>query len=74
MTAQMERHAVELGATVVGRIPYDPAVTAAQRQARPVVEYDPDGPAAQAMIQLWKNISANFIIPMSDQSRPVSAR
>ncbi len=73
MTARIERRAAELGATIAGRIPYDPAVTAAQRQARPVVEYDHDGPAAQAMIQLWKNLSANFINPAFDHSQPVSA-
>jgi MinD superfamily P-loop ATPase len=73
MTARIERRAAELGATVAGRIPYDPAVTAAQRQGRPVVEHD-RGPAAQAMIQVWKNLSAKFINPVSDQSQPVSAR
>ncbi len=73
MTARMERCAAELGATVAGRIPYDPAVTAAQRQARPVVEHD-HGPAATAITQLWKNLSANFINPVSDHSRPILAR
>jgi MinD superfamily P-loop ATPase len=72
MTARIECRAAELGATIAGRIPYDPAVTAAQRQGRPVVEHD-DGPAAQAMIQLWKDLSANFINPAFDHSQPVSA-
>ena len=74
MTARIERSAAELGATVVGRIPYDSAVTSAQRQGRPVVEYGPDGPAAQAIIQLWKNLSANITNPVSDHCQPVSAR
>jgi MinD superfamily P-loop ATPase len=74
MTAQIERRATALGATIVGRIPYDPAVTAAQRQGRPVVEYDPDGPAAQAIIHLWKNLSANCTNLMFDHSQPVLAR
>ena len=73
MTERIERRAAELGATVAGRIPYDPAVTAAQRQGRPVVEHD-RGPAAQAMIQVWKNLLANFTNPVSDHSQPVSAR
>jgi MinD superfamily P-loop ATPase len=73
MTARIERRAGELGAMVAGRIPYDPAVTAAQRQGQPVVEHD-RGPAAQAMIQLWKNLSANFVNPVLDHSQPVSAR
>jgi MinD superfamily P-loop ATPase len=58
MTARLERRAAELGATVAARIPYDPAVTTAQRQGRPVVELD-HGPAAEAIAQLWKNIWNN---------------
>ena len=73
MTARIERRAAELGATVAGRIPYDPAVTGAQRQGRPVVEHD-YGPAAQAMIQVWKNLLVNFTNPVSDHSQPVLAR
>lgn len=75
MTARMEGRAVECGAALAGRIPYDPAVTAAQRQGCPVVEFDPGnpGPAAQAMIQLWKKIS-DLINPISDPSRSISAR
>ncbi len=73
MTARIERRATELGAPVAGRIPYDPAVTAAQRQGRPVVEND-RGPAAQALIELWKNLSAECINPVSDHFQPVSAR
>jgi len=59
MTARMERHATDLGATVVDRIPYDPAVTTAQRQGRPVVEYD-HGPAATAITQLWELMKATL--------------
>lgn len=73
VTARIERSAAELGATVVGRIPYDPDVTAAQRQGRPVVEHD-HGPAAQAMIQLWKKLSTDFINPACDHSQPVLVR
>lgn len=77
MTARMERHAAELGATVAGRIPYDPAVTAAQRQGRPVVERD-HGLAAQAVLQLWKNLwkhlSPTFTNPVFVHSPPISAR
>ena len=56
---QIERRAAESGATVAGRIPYDPAVTAAQRQGVPVVEYG-DSPAAQALAQLWKTLAATL--------------
>jgi MinD superfamily P-loop ATPase len=74
LTARIERRAAELGATVAGRIPYDPSVTAAQRRGRPVVEYDPKSPAAQAIIQLWNNLAANFTNPVSAHFQPVSAR
>lgn len=73
MTARIKRRAAELGAAVAGRIPYDPAVTAAQRRGVPVVEHD-QGPAAQAMIELWKNLSAIAFNPVSDHSQPVSVR
>jgi MinD superfamily P-loop ATPase len=56
LAGRIERRAAELGAACVGRIPYDPAVTAAQREGRPVVEYN-HGPAAQALVQLWENVA-----------------
>ena len=72
LTARIEGRAVELGAAVVGRVPYDPAVTAAQRQGLPVVEYD-NGPASQAIVELWKTLSARYIIPPSVRCQPISA-
>lgn len=54
MTARLERRAADLGASVVGRIPYDPSVTAAQRQGRSVVEHG-SGPAAMAIAALWES-------------------
>ena len=56
VTVQMERRATELGATILGRIPYDPAVTAAQRQGTTVVEYG-EGLAACAIRKLWQKLS-----------------
>ncbi len=73
MTAQIEQRAAALGATVAGRIPYDGAVTEAQRQGQPIVEHD-QGPAAQAIIELWKNLSALSFNPVSDRCQPVSVR
>jgi len=55
-TMQIERRAVELGAEIVERIPYDKSVTEAQRQLRPVVEHE-DSPAARAIVRLWDTIS-----------------
>lgn len=53
---RIERHAAELGAGVAGRIPYDPAITAAQRLGKTIVEHD-HGPAAKAITELWNTIS-----------------
>jgi len=55
MTEQIEQQAAADGATVAGRIPYDRAVTAAQVNGQPVVEFS-TGPAAQHIQQLWENL------------------
>jgi MinD superfamily P-loop ATPase len=55
MTARIEARAGEGGAWVLGRIPYDRAVTAAQLQARAVVELG--GPAAAAIRGIWERFS-----------------
>jgi MinD superfamily P-loop ATPase len=52
MTEQIEDLAAAGGAEVLGRIPYDRAVTAAQLQARAVVELG--GQAAAAMRAIWE--------------------
>jgi MinD superfamily P-loop ATPase len=54
LTAQIERGAEAAGARWVGRIPYDPAVTRAQRAARPVVELDTA--AATAGREVWREL------------------
>lgn len=55
MTQRIERLAESMGASPAGRIPYDPAVTAAQRNAQALVEYS-DGPAAEAVRAIWETI------------------
>ncbi|MBN2505752.1 MAG: ATP-binding protein [Verrucomicrobia bacterium] len=72
MTLQIERRAAALGATVTERIPYDPAVTAAQRRGRPVVDVD-HGPAAAAIRKLWERVRpflADPPGPQLDTGRP----
>lgn len=56
LAARIEALAAEFGASVVGSIPFDPAVTAAQRAALPTVEHG-DGPAARALTRLWERLS-----------------
>jgi len=52
MTRRIEGKAAAGGAGVLGRIPYDRAVTAAQLEARAVVELG--GPAAAAIRAVWE--------------------
>lgn len=53
---RIERLGAAHGARMVGRIPYDPAVTAAQLAGRTIVEYG-DSPAARAIRSLWRNVT-----------------
>ncbi len=56
ITERIAQSAMELGARVAGTIPYDPEVTAAQRQGRTVVEHG-SSPAAQAILRLWNTLA-----------------
>ncbi|MEN6498009.1 MAG: 4Fe-4S dicluster domain-containing protein [Thermoguttaceae bacterium] len=53
VTRSLEETAQQWGIAVVGRIPYDRAVTQAQIARKTVVEAS-DGPAAQAIRRLWE--------------------
>jgi len=55
MAEQIETAVGKSGAIPVGRIPYDQAVTAAQIDAKALVEYS-DGAAAQAVRNLWSTV------------------
>ncbi len=59
-TEEIARDAKERGLQVLGRIRYDPSVTAAQVARRSVVEARPDGPAAQDIRKLWRNVKDEF--------------
>ena len=52
VTSDLEEFAWQNGIAVVGRIPYDPAVTQAQIARKAVVEAS-SGPAAEAIRDLW---------------------
>jgi MinD superfamily P-loop ATPase len=56
VTARIEDKARAAGAVVLGRIPYDRAVTEAQLQARAVVELG--GPAAEAVRGIWAEFAS----------------
>ncbi|QHI69457.1 ATP-binding protein [Tichowtungia aerotolerans] len=59
MSARIEDAAVQAGATVLERIPYDASITHAQIQARSIVEWN-DGPAATSIKTLWEKICQNM--------------
>jgi len=55
MTRRIERTAAEIGAVVVGRIPYDRAVTETQVSGKTVLEHD-DCPAGKNIRQAWEDV------------------
>lgn len=57
MAARIEQLAANTGAAVLGRIPYDTAVTSAQVRGKALVEIS-DGPAACAVNEVWHNLRA----------------
>jgi MinD superfamily P-loop ATPase len=54
-SARIEALCSRLGVPVVGRIPYDDDVTAAQIAGLPVVDYS-TGPASRAMNEIWSRV------------------
>jgi len=59
MAERIENLAQSMGATTAGRIPYDSAVTAAQVNARTLVE-ESDGRAARAVRQAWSTVCSTL--------------
>jgi len=55
VTERIEREAADAGAVLVGRIPYDVAVTQAQVGGLPVVEFN-EGPATRAIREVQENL------------------
>ena len=65
MAARIEALARSLGAMPVGRVPYDADVTAAQVEAKALVEYS-DGSAAKAVREIWEKVGCNLGAPVSN--------
>jgi len=68
LTTRLENRATALGVSVAGRIPYDTAVTTAQRQGRSVLELE-YGRAAKAITELWEVVDA-FLQSPAPQPEP----
>lgn len=56
-TLAIEKYAETKGIAVLGRIPFDTALTKSMVQAKTVIEYDKDSVSAQAINTVWKQIS-----------------
>jgi len=56
ITAKIEEHCNETGVEIVGRIPYDNAVTKAQIQKKSVIEYC-DQPISKKIRHMWERVS-----------------
>jgi MinD superfamily P-loop ATPase len=58
--AQIEKVCSQLGIEVIGRIPFDPAVTEAMVNGEPVTAFQPEVSASQAMLAVWKVVSSRL--------------
>jgi MinD superfamily P-loop ATPase len=54
-SARIEEHCSRLSVPVLGRIPYDEDVTAAQIAGLPVIDYS-SGPASRAIGEIWSRL------------------
>jgi MinD superfamily P-loop ATPase len=59
-TTEIDAVCAESDVEVVGRIPFDPAVTEAMMNDQPVTIFCPTSPASRAMIAGWQNITARL--------------
>ncbi|MBU1052309.1 MAG: P-loop NTPase [Proteobacteria bacterium] len=56
-TQAIEKYSESMGMAVLGKIPFDNAVTKSMVQGKTVFEYDKDSISAQAIMTIWKQIS-----------------
>lgn len=55
-TASIEAYCLEHGIGLVGKLPYDDAVTRAMVQGQPVTSFQPEGPTTQALRLTWDRV------------------
>ena len=65
-TAAIENTAVEQGAAVLNRIPFDPIFTKAMVQGQTVVEYANGSKISTAVKELWTQIMASPVMTLSE--------
>jgi MinD superfamily P-loop ATPase len=62
-TREIEEYCQESGIKTVGRIPYDPLVSAAINNGRSIIEY-PESPAARAIQGIWRRTAKALEVPV----------
>jgi len=67
MTGTIEKKAAELGADIVGRVRFDPAVSEAQRASKPLVRYIQNS-TTQEIEAVWERVSQH--LQLSDKVSP----
>jgi MinD superfamily P-loop ATPase len=60
-TVEIEEFCRRENIEMLGKIPFDPTVTAAMRLAQPVTAYQPDSSASLELIDIWKHISHRIL-------------
>lgn len=60
MTARIEQAAINAGATVLERIPYDTTITQAQIQSQSIVEWN-DGPTSTSIKNCWEKLCQDIL-------------
>ncbi len=58
--AQIKTYCLEHGIEIIGRIPFDTAVTEAMVQGQSATAYQPDSPAGHALRQVWQCVAARL--------------
>jgi MinD superfamily P-loop ATPase len=58
--AQIAALCQEENATLIGHIPFDPAVSAAMMNGEPVTAYQPDAPASQSIQAIWQRLAGEL--------------
>ena len=71
ISAKIEEHCHEAGVEIVGRIPYDNAVTRAQIQKISVVEYC-DQPISGKIRHMWERVSQILELNTAAQDRQIA--
>jgi MinD superfamily P-loop ATPase len=57
---RIENYCQEHGIEIIGRVPFDAAVTEAMVQGQPVTAFAPEAPASQALSAMWQRIAGRI--------------